>query len=124
MEFRVAADTCIGRDEFSDVIDTDFVEDTLGDTSEIPKLLLQTPTHLEVSYVSGTTAELRWKPPDGKQSNLSYHVSYWSKEDFSKADEMTTEYTTCLYYLKPETTYLFNVSIPNTAKRSNLRLRK
>ena len=37
MEFRVAADTCIGRSEFSAVIDTETVPDAADDTPEAKK---------------------------------------------------------------------------------------
>ena len=114
MEIRVAADSCIGRGEFSDAIDSEFVEDDIGYTTEIPIIILPTPTQLEVIYVSATTAKLRWEPSAGIRSNLSYHVSYWNKEDPSTVAETTTECdvtTCCLYDLQPETTYLFKVAL-------------
>ena len=64
LENRVAAETCIGRSEFSPVVDTESAieEDNLEEEKES---CLLPPAELKVASVTHNTAELQWTPSSG-----------------------------------------------------------
>ncbi|KAI9556599.1 hypothetical protein GHT06_016389 [Daphnia sinensis] len=117
MKFRVAADTCIGRSEFSEVIHTNTMTDASEDDEPLPdegsicsevviheesvKLVSQPPAEskavppelappadIKVGEVTQYTAELRWKRT-GAGTQVSYRVLYWGAgEDDSSANAL------------------------------------
>ncbi len=121
MEVRVAAETCIGRSDFSDVVDTLSTLDSDEDPESVlpsaddkkKKVLLQPPTDVQVISVTGTTAELEWRLPHEDKCYLSYRIMYWIKgEDESSANfkETVFDVSYCwLEDLEPETTYQFHI---------------
>ena len=134
LEMRVAAETCIGRSDFSDVVDSDLMEESLAteDTSALkrnsqraqlaiedgpsaPKMeparkrmVLHPPTQLEVEFQTQTTAELVWKPSAGC---FSYFIRCWPNGQ-GPAQEVKTDstQTSCrLEQLRPATCYSVNM---------------
>ena len=114
LEFRVAAETCIGRSEFSDVVDTFISPPGDGDVTKKKlkedEVLLQPPTNLKVKSVIGTAVELEWTPSP-RVGYLSYLIVYWKKgEKESSTQETGFGCHDCwLEDLEPETTYQFHV---------------
>ena len=137
-EFRVAADTCIGRSEFSEVIDTESLDDEepekevnkLGEkvskmqvtqhpndetktkkSANDKKSNLKAPAGLEVELVTQSTVELSWsKLP--RKNRFSYRVHYWlSDQDSSAAHELDVGMeTNCrIEHLEPESAYSVNI---------------
>ena len=120
MEFRVAADTCVGRSDFSDVIDTEFVKEETGDICGCcPKVnstvVLLPPADLKLEFVTHNTVKLKWTPPPvGDLCCLSYLVRCWKKgDDPSATNEQKIGFESTNFSLndrEPETTYLLNIS--------------
>ena len=108
MEIRVAAVTCVGQSEFSDVV----FSDSEGFSPKKSKML-QPPTGLQLKSVSATTAELEWTTPPGDFHCVRYRVEFWKKEENQlSSTEQETELDgagCCLENLRPGTTYLLNV---------------
>lgn len=118
LEIRVAADTCIGRSDFSDVIDTDSLlvagaASSLSSKEKTDRSLLHTPINVKVKSVTRTTAELVRTLPPGNLY-LCTRILYWKKaEKRPIADEINIDFdeTSCLLEdLEPETTYVFNMA--------------
>ena len=122
MEFRVAADTCVGYSDFSDVIDTELVEEETDDMVDIfgccPKVnkevVLLPPSDLKLELVTHNAVKLKWTPPPvGDLCCLSYLVRCWKKGEDPSSNEQkiglgstTFSFNDC----EPETTYLLNIS--------------
>lgn len=110
LKCRVAAETCIGRTEFSDVLDEDSF--SFSTSVENKELQLQPATEVKVKSVTGTTAELEWTPPSGDFRHVRYLVSYWKiGENSLLVKEQEMGYNCWLENLEPETTYQFNTNI-------------
>ena len=113
MEIRIAADTCIGRSDYSDVIDTSVSDADSSQTKENNRVVLQPPNDLNVKSITGTTVELEWKPPSGDHHSLRYRINCWEKDGEPLAtDEYVTEYDWISYHLEdlqPEMTYSVNI---------------
>ena len=137
MEFRVAADTLVGRSDYSAVIDTSVSDADLPQILENNRVVLQPPTYLKVKSftgfyfkiisvifvklpiflkvksMTGTTVELKWKPPSGDNRGLRYRINCWKKDvEPLSADEHVTEYDWTSYRLEdlqPDTTYCANI---------------
>ena len=126
LEFRVAAETVIGRSEFSDVVDT-FVSSPGDEDSSVAKklkkeeVLLPPPANVKVTSVIGTTVELEWTLSPQAES---YRVVYWKEgEDPSSAQEMELDvgdWSGCwLEDLQPETKYQFHVTVCNESQETS-----
>ncbi len=59
MEFRVAADTCIGRSDFSDVVDAWSVLDAVSCLTPAD-VTTQPPMNLKVHFIKQTSVKLEW----------------------------------------------------------------
>ena len=63
--------------------------------------------------MTGTTVELKWKPPSGDNRGLRYRINCWKKDvEPLSADEHVTEYDWTSYRLEdlqPDTTYCVNI---------------
>ena len=115
LEIRVAADTCIGRSDFSDVIDTESVPIDAVPVCVIraDKSTLHPPINLRVKSVTRTTAELERTLQPG---NLFFctRILYWKEEEGSSCSnqmDLAFKEPNCLLEdLEPETTYEFNMT--------------
>ena len=108
LEIRVAAENCIGRSEFSPVVDTESAieEDNLEEEKET---CLLPPAELKVASVTHNTAELQWTPSSG-----DYQVwrTVWREEQIPRWElcEPLGQPSCLVENLEPETKYLATVS--------------
>ena len=111
MEIRIAADTFIGRSDYSAVIETSVSDADSSQTKENNRVVVRPPTYLLAKLINETTVELKWKPPSRDHRRLCYRINCWKTEGESfSACEHVTEWTRCcLGNLDPETTYSVNI---------------
>ena len=114
LEFRVAAETVIGRSDFSDTFtSSQDDEDSSVAKKKLKKeeVVLPCPANLKVKSVIGTTVELEWTPSPQAES---HRVVYWKEgENPSTAKEkkpFSCDTSCWLEDLEPETTYQFQVT--------------
>ncbi len=110
MEIRVAANTCIGCSEFSDIVDTTIIEKEMIDKEDA--LIVPPPIGLKVTSVTDSAAKLEWTHPPGNLFCPTYRIVYWKKEEKSSNNEEETDYHENFWWLEnldSETTYQFHV---------------
>ena len=114
LEIRVAADTCIGRSDFSEVISTEpDPVDAVPAHVRADRSCLHPPIDLKVKSVTRTTAELERTLQPGNLF-LCTRILYWKKVEghrFCDEVEMAFDESSCLLEdLEPETKYQFNMA--------------
>ena len=106
LEMRVAAETCVGLGDFSDIADS--TSTVVG----FEEAKLQPPTGVKLKFATQNTAELGWSSSPGV---ASYRIHYWKNGQISSVRQIDSKETNCrLNELLPGTTYLVNIfSISN-----------
>ena len=108
-EVRVAADTCIGRSEFSDAVAIGNVIDPIIPPirPSVVTTIVHPPTAIEMEVVTQSTAEISWHESTGGQNRFSYLVRYWvdGQEDLAAELNVDNETFCRLESLQSETSY-------------------
>ena len=110
IEIRVAAETCIGRSEFSQIVDN--VPPVASLSSKKNEGPLLPPTGVEATSVTHNSVELSWTPNEDYDVQIEFRVDYWQKgqDPFDVSYHLYGSAPCTLEDLEPETTFLLTVS--------------